>query len=148
MNRYRRLSGVWRKWSGDLMIFSEQWAREQIAKRKGEVIRLRVRESTVPAGDRYRNKWERSYAQHLDLRKYIKEIQCYRYEALVFRLAPNTYLHPDFLVTMPDGRMEIHEVKGHKREKWWARFKIAKEMFPWFTWRVVKIEKGQWVEVP
>jgi hypothetical protein len=101
-----------------------------------------------PICDRYRNKWERNYAQYLDLRKYIKEIACYRYEGLAFRLATNTYLHPDFLVVMPDGRMEIHEVKGHKREKWWARFKIAREMFPWFTWRVVKIEKGQWVEVP
>lgn len=130
------------------MSYSEQWAREYLATRKRDsgVLKVIPVQSVVP-GDRYKNKWERNYAQHLDLRKYMKEIISYRYEGLAFRLAANTYLHPDFLVVMPDGRMEIHEVKGHKREKWWARFKIAREMFPWFTWRVFQIQKGQWVEI-
>ncbi len=136
------------------MSFTKEWAQEIIDRNRqfhqGVVPKWPIPEpgsvQVIPS-DRYKNKWERNYAQHLDLRKYMKEIQSYRYEGLAFRLAANTYLHPDFLVVIPNGRMEIHEVKGRKTEKWWSRWKIAKEMFPWFTWRVFRIEKGQWVEI-
>ena len=123
--------------------FSEQWAKDYMAKH-GKVIK---KPKLLEPMDRYRNKWERNYAQNLDLLKYIKEITDYRYEALSFWLAPNTYLRPDFLVTTPEGHMEIHEVKGHKRDKWWARFKIAREMYPYFQWRVFRLVRGHWTEV-
>lgn len=137
------------------MNFTKEWALEMIERNRRfhtwvvpEWAMPKTETAKTIPGDRYKNKWERNYAQHLDLRKYMKEIASYRYEGLAFRLAANTYLHPDFSpVVMPDGRMEIHEVKGRKTEKWWSRWKIAKDMFPWFTWRVFRIEKGQWVEI-
>jgi hypothetical protein len=91
--------------------------------------------------DRYRNKWEREYGQQLGMQRHIGEIVDFRYEGIAFRLADGTHLHPDFLVITPRG-FEIHEVKGRRREKWWSRFKVAVEMFPWFRWFVCSRKKG------
>lgn len=93
--------------------------------------------------DRYRNKWEREYGQQLGMLRHIGEIVDFRYEGIAFRLADGTHLHPDFLVITPRG-FEIHEVKGQRREKWWSRFKIAAEMFPWFRWFVCVRKGGTW----
>ena len=94
--------------------------------------------------DRFKNKWERDYATtQLEVQKHMGLILDWRYEALSFRLADATHLHPDFLVITKTG-FEIHEVKGLAREKWWARFKIAVEMYPWFRWFVCERQKGEW----
>ena len=100
--------------------------------------------SPVLRADRFRNKWERDYATtQLQVQKHLGLILDWRYEALSFRLADATHLHPDFLVITKTG-FEIHEVKGLAREKWWARFKVAVEMYPWFRWFVCERKSGEW----
>lgn len=95
---------------------------------------------------RYRNKTESQYADYLEQLKHLKEIIDWRYEALGFRLADGCFHYPDFLVVYHD-RFEVHEVKGFLRDDAAAKFKIAKEMFPWVMWRMIRKEKGQWVQI-
>ena len=130
--------------------FTEQWAKEATARaRAGWGRGTPAPDRQAPDGhvspvlrkDPYRNKWERDYAQQLALRQHIGEVVSWRYEAIAFRLGPRTTLNPDFLVITTKG-FEIHEVKGRRREKWWARFKIAVEMFPWFRWFVCERSRG------
>ena len=85
------------------------------------------------------NKMEAAYSDHLAARKLAGEILDYRFEALKFRLADNTTLTPDFIVLMPDGLIEAHDVKGsffpeHNRVKW----KVAVDQYPWFSWVLVR----------
>lgn len=47
-----------------------------------------------------------------------------------FRLADNTFYTPDFAVMMPDGQIEIHEVKGYWQDDARAKIKIAADMYP------------------
>lgn len=85
------------------------------------------------------NKAEASYAAELAVRKAAGEIADYRFEAFKLRLADNTTITPDFAVLMPDGLLELHDVKGgffpeHNRVKW----KVGVDQFPWFTWVLVR----------
>lgn len=89
------------------------------------------------------NGLEKRYAAHLEMRKVTGEIRDYLFEPLKLKLAPATFYNPDFGVWMPDGRIELHEVKGSfweddARCKW----KIAAAMFPWFTFVAVQWNKA------
>lgn len=79
------------------------------------------------------NGMEKKYAAHLDLRKTTGEILGWKFEPLKLKLAPATFYNPDFGVQMPNGRMELHETKGHWEDD--ARVKIkwaAKDFGEWF----------------
>ncbi len=97
-----------------------------------------------------RNKLEAAYEQHLETLKRAGEIIDYRFEAFKLRLADLTTITPDFAVLMNDGLIEMHDTKGsffaeHNRAKW----KVAIEMFPWFTFVIVrkatKKNGGSWL---
>jgi hypothetical protein len=68
----------------------------------------------------YRSKWEQDYVvEELDPAKACGLVWNWHYEAVSFVLVPASehqrgvrYV-PDFIVIDPNGRMEIHEVKGH-----------------------------------
>jgi len=65
----------------------------------------------------YRSKWEANYARYLEWQKQRGDIQDWAHEPETFWFAGVkrgcvSYL-PDFKVTLPDGRVEFHEVKGH-----------------------------------
>lgn len=59
----------------------------------------------------FRSGWEISYAKHLDLLVMAGEIKSWRFEPERFLWQGGSYL-PDFEVTLPNGKVEYHEVKG------------------------------------
>ena len=80
-----------------------------------------------------RNKTEARYEHLLEMRKRAGEIVGYWFEGMTLKLADNTRYTPDFMVMLPDGMIEFHEVKGA-----WAIFqddakvkiKVASAMYP------------------
>lgn len=89
---------------------------------------------------RYRSKAEEQYAWKLEAMKRSGAIAGYYYEAIKLRLANGLYFVPDFLVIMPHGRPQIHEIKRpHRfREKGVIKFKVAAGMYPCFYWSLIE----------
>ncbi len=79
------------------------------------------------------NGLEARYAAHLHMRQHTGQIASYRFEAVKLRLAKKTFLTVDFWVVMPDGNVELHEVKGHWEDDARVKTKVAAEMFHEFT---------------
>jgi len=96
------------------------------------------------------NKTEAAYAGYLKLLLYAGQISWYRFEGMKFRLADKTFYSPDFAVLLPDGVMEMHEVKGARaifQDDAKVKIKVAAEMYP-FVFRVIypklKRDGGGW----
>lgn len=90
------------------------------------------------------NGMEKKYAAYLELRRIAGEILEWRFEPLKLRLAPKTYYTPDFLLLMPDGRIELHETKGFMEEDANVKIKVAREMFSSiFTIVLVRLDKNK-----
>lgn len=85
------------------------------------------------------NGLEKKYAQHLEMRKMVGEIVDYKFEPLKLKLAPATFYNPDFLILMPDGRLELHETKGFMEDDAAVKIKVAREMFAGF-FKVVLVQ--------
>lgn len=59
------------------------------------------------------NRTESSYAQYLEGEKQSGRVADYWFESLKLKVADGTcWYTPDFMVLLPDGRLELHEVKG------------------------------------
>lgn len=85
------------------------------------------------------NSTETAYAEHLELRRRAGEIVAFDFEAIKLRLAKRTFYEPDFLVTMADGSIEIHEVKGGPIEDDSAvKIKVAAKQFPCFKFIIAR----------
>jgi hypothetical protein len=94
------------------------------------------------------NKTETRYANEiLEPLKVLGEIEAYVFEGVKFRLADRTYYTPDFMVITTMHGIEFHEVKGFLRDDAAVKFKVVRENFPWFTWKMVRHRKGEWAEV-
>jgi len=78
------------------------------------------------------NGMEKRYAVYLDMRILTKEIAGWKFEAVKLKLAPATFWTPDFELVMPDGRIELHETKGHWEDDARVKIKIAAQAFPEF----------------
>lgn len=89
------------------------------------------------------NKTEAHYAQVLDLEKKAGVILDYRFEAVKFKLADNTYYTPDFFL-IHAGHFEIVETKGFLREDAAVKFKVAAQQFPWFKWKMIRWKDKTW----
>lgn len=76
------------------------------------------------------NKTERSYAGHLDQKKYAGKILWFAFEPIKLRLADNTFYTPDFAVMADDGVIELHEVKGFWTDDARVKIKVAADKFP------------------
>ena len=83
------------------------------------------------------NKTESDYAEHLKAAQIAGEVACWWFEGIGLKLAPSCHYYPDFLVMLPDGRLEVHEVKaraanGSFRAEDDARvkLKVCAEKFP------------------
>jgi len=70
-------------------------------------------------------------------------------EQVTLRLPDGARYRADFLVGFPDGRVEVHEVKGgHVRkhigwsEAGVARFRAARALCPWMRFRMFVVEAG------
>lgn len=96
------------------------------------------------------NKTEALYEQQLAFRKHAGEITWYAFEAIKLRLAKATFLTIDFAVKLPDGALQLHEVKGRKGDRYWAeedakiKLKVAAEMFPFQFFVVWPRQGGGW----
>lgn len=99
----------------------------------------------APDANRNRmNRLESRYAEHLGYQKLEGKVAYFMYEAISLRLADRTVYNPDFLLIMPDGSIEIHETKGFMRDDAAVKIKVAAKMFPWFTFKLVRLNKGRW----
>ena len=84
------------------------------------------------------NNTELAYRGELALRKQRGEVEEFWFEGITLRLAADTRYTPDFLVLLPNGELELHEVKGFWTDDAWVKTKIAAERFPF---RVVVVKK-------
>ena len=93
-------------------------------------------EKTFAAGRLKRgemNNTEKAYDRYLQELLATGKILWYRFEGIKFRLAKDLSYLPDFAVMLPDGQIEIHEVKGAMRifqDDAKAKIKMAAAMFP------------------
>jgi hypothetical protein len=84
------------------------------------------------------NKTEQAYADLLERNKlYVGDFVWWAFEAMKFKLAPNTFYTPDFVVMLDDGTIELHEVKGHWEDDARVKIKVAASMFP-FTFKAFR----------
>lgn len=95
----------------------------------------------------YDSKWEETYASELVLRKHAGLIKNYWYHPFSMWLPGKVRYSPDFMIEYPYGlerRIEIVEVKGWSKNlrDGMTRLKIAAAIFPCFTWKLVKKQKG------
>ena len=102
----------------------------------------------APAVPAYRSKLERRYASHLEAQQRAGIIRKIRYEAIRLTLAPRTTYTPDFMVELPDGSLELHEVKGWMRDDANTKLKIAAALWGCFRFVLVRWEDGQWTTKP
>jgi len=105
---------------------------------------LRIKGRGVRRAPGTMNGLERRYAEELECRKIAGEIVEYHFDAVKLRLADKTFYTPDFLVLLADGTVEFHEVKGFWEDDARVKIKVASDKYP-FTFRAVKLVKGQWV---
>lgn len=79
---------------------------------------------------------EQKYASQLEADKLAGLIVSYRFEAVKLRLADKTFYTPDFYVLLPDGSIELREVKGSwnapNQDMSRVKIKVAAEQFPEF----------------
>lgn len=90
------------------------------------------------------NQTEARYADHLAMLEREGKVVGWDYEGFKLRLADKTFYTPDFLVILADGRIELHEVKGHWEDDARVKIKVAAAQKPWFTFVAVKWVKGGW----
>jgi hypothetical protein len=71
------------------------------------------------------NRTEAAYALLLQAQLRAGVIDSYHYEAMALEIGAGTTWRPDFVVVLPDGEVQLHEVKGRRkasdgRSTWWA----------------------------
>lgn len=90
------------------------------------------------------NKTERAYAATLEARKQAGEVAEYHYEGVKLRLGHKCWYTPDFAVQLPDGRWEMHEVKGWWRDDARTKIKVAAAKFAMRFVAVTRAKGGRW----
>ena len=86
------------------------------------------------------NKTEGRYALFLRARRDRGEIEEFGFEVLTLKIGDDTRYTPDFLVQLPSGELECHEVKGFWRDDAFVKIKVAAALFP-FRFISVKEDK-------
>ena len=96
------------------------------------------------------NKTETKFSIYLDQLKAMGEIREWRFEPFKFILSHSvkgkrraTTYTPDFLTVGKE--FTLYEVKGFMRDDAAVKIKVAAEMFPWFDWVLVYLQKGEWI---
>lgn len=93
----------------------------------------------------YRSKWELRYSEHLELERIAGLNRGWEYETERFEIGIGATFKPDFPVRAIDGVLELHEVKGFRREAAIVRLKSAAKQYPQHRWYLVTLKAGQWV---
>ena len=111
---------------------SVRWTKEQLTQFQARGTIMELPRMKNDPNDRYKNPWEREFDKSILYVKMIRgEIYKYAYEPCNFRLAKNTYIRPDFIAALVNGQLVVYEVKGFRRDKWIAKWKIFKEQYYW-----------------
>jgi hypothetical protein len=105
--------------------------------------------------DGYKSQWEADFARHLEYLKGDGVITAWGYEQVRLRIGKRSdrakmrapTFTPDFHAIWPDGHLVFYEVKGFYREAAKVRGGVAAAVFPYFTFVVVRKEKGVWQSV-
>jgi hypothetical protein len=93
------------------------------------------------------NNTETAYASILERRKLAGDITDYGYERITFKLGPELRLTPDFDVHLPDGEIQIHEVKANSKGKprmeddARAKLKMMADVFPFRVYVCYPVDK-------
>lgn len=93
------------------------------------------------------NSTEQAYAAYLEGLRMAGHIAAYWFEAVKLRLAKSTFYTPDFLVILPDGSLEVHEVKGFWEDDARVKIKVAADLYPFRFVAMKKLPKrdgGGW----
>lgn len=77
--------------------------------------RIYARARTVRRKPGTMNKTEERYSVVLEARKRAGEILAWWFEPCSYKLAEDMRYTPDFLVQLPTGEMEVHEVKARRK---------------------------------
>jgi hypothetical protein len=98
------------------------------------------------------NKSERAYADHLERKRLAGEIKGWEWtgKSKAHRLSIGAGRHykPDFYVTLLDGEVEIHEVKGRKFDGGMVRFDMAAKENRQYVFRMFQLDRRLgWMEV-
>lgn len=97
----------------------------------------------VPTKDTLANRWERGYWEHLEARRAAGEIVDFRYECMTFKLGHDCRLTPDFMVLMPDGRIELHEIKGRREEDAMVKLRVFATVYPYWPLYIVTKDRPE-----
>lgn len=89
------------------------------------------------------NKTEKAYADHLETRRLAGEIISWHFETYTLKIAADCRYTPDFMVIMPDGTMQFHEVKGYWMDDAKVKIKVAARNLP-HIFIAVRKTKGGW----
>jgi len=95
------------------------------------------------------NKTEAAYAEQLELRRLAGELLAWWFEPMTLRMAKRTGYTPDFVVMLPDERIEFHEVKGFMEDDAAVKLKVCRQQFEWLgpivlVRKVAKRDGGGW----
>ena len=128
------------------------WTADHLAKIGLDRKRTHERSSIIARVSRSRphlpgrmNKTECAYADYLERLKIGGQISDWKFEALKLRLADKTFYTPDFMVVMPDGTIELREVKGFWEDDARVKIKVAAAQFPFRFIAVKKNRAGSWM---
>ena len=91
------------------------------------------------------NRTEGRYAEVLKARKLAGEVVWWKFEALKFRLADNTFYTPDFIVMESNGDLVAYEVKGFWTDDARVKIKVAADLFP-VQFGAVRVLRTGWQE--
>ena len=132
--------------------FTLEWYSEYMGKMRGKRappdpgVKVKAGFRFEPPSDPM-NKTERRYANEvLAPARHMGEILDYWYESITFVLADRTTYTPDFLIICPD-RIRIVEIKGRLEDDASVKFKMARKMWPYFEWEMIRRKGGLWVQV-
>lgn len=103
----------------------------------------------APNGRPYRSKSEARYAEYLEVQRRAGLVVKWDYEALTLLLGIDVRYTPDFVVVMPNQRVEAHEIKANN---WWrmngdtakTKLRVAPPIYPWLVFRGLTYDAGQW----
>ena len=92
-------------------------------------------------GHLHHSRLEAGYCNQLEVARKAKLIKSFETQKM-FRLVVNGKTicqhTPDFLVTLLDGRQEVHETKGMALPVWRLKMKLFKALYPEIPYRVIK----------
>ena len=93
------------------------------------------------------NKTEAAYGFYLSDLQNKGAIREFKFESVKLILGKRCSYTPDFMVVLPDGTLEFHEVKGFWRDDARVKIKAAADKFPCVFLAVKQTKTGWEIEV-